>query len=92
VVALRIVGLVDGSPSPFDGLYLVEYDPDRPGVSPDGRPMLAHIVATAERPQAREFPNALEAMKCWRTVSRTWPMRSDGQPNRPLTAFTVEVA
>jgi hypothetical protein len=86
---LRIVGLCDGTPTAFDGKYLVDYDPTRPGVDPEGHEMIAHIEVTADPAQAREFRDAREALECWR---RSHGMRQDGMPNRPLTAFTVEVA
>ena len=28
----------------------------------------------------------------WARVSEKWPTRGDGKPNRPLTAFSVEIA
>lgn len=86
---LRLVGT--HFPTTFDGQYLVEYDPDRPGVDPDGSPMLAHIVASPDIERAKKFPSAREAMEEWRRISRSVPTRPDGKPNRPLTAFTVEV-
>lgn len=46
---IEILGLVDGSPSPFDRQFLVEFDPDRPGVAPDGRPIIFHLVTTTDR-------------------------------------------
>jgi hypothetical protein len=30
-------------------------------------------------------------MKDWKRTSKTHPRRPDGKPNRPMTAFTVEV-
>ena len=37
------------------------------------------------------FVSIAEAMEYWRTVSTTVPFRPDGKPNRPLTAYTVEI-
>lgn len=31
-----------------------------------------------------------EVMAFWKTTSRVNPIRADGRPNRPLTAFTIE--
>jgi hypothetical protein len=42
-------GQVDSS---LDGKYLVEYDPCRDGVAPDGTPMTAHVVVTDDPEQA----------------------------------------
>lgn len=90
---MQIVGLINGGATPFDGQWLVEYDPERDGRAPDGSPMLAHILTTPDIDQARVFDSHAEALDLWRSVcqrQRTrWP---DGKPNRPLTAFTVEIA
>jgi hypothetical protein len=90
-VVIRVWGPLDGTRTPFDGQYLVEYDPDRSGHDPEGRPMLAHVVTTPHVADARTFPTAVEAWACWRQQSSRWPTRPDGLPNRPLTAFTIEV-
>ena len=88
---MQIVGLVDGNSSAFDGKFLMEYDPEREGVSPDGLPMLAHIAVTLDPDDALTWERGSEALEEWKRVSVRWPRRLDGQPNRPLSAFTVEV-
>lgn len=90
-VVIRLWGLVDGTPTGFEGQFLVEYDPDRPGHDPHGRPMLAHVRTTPHVGAALTFPTGVEAWACWRQQSTRWPHRPDGRPNRPLTAFTIEV-
>lgn len=93
MATIKILGLAVGLPCPFDGQYLVEYDPDRRGVAPNGAALTAHIVCSPERFDAKEFRSVVEAMIEWKRASRAWPVREhDGQPNRPLTAFTVEIA
>lgn len=88
VHGVRFQGLAAGGPSPFDGMWLVEYDPGRPGVAPDGRPMLAHITATDDPAKAQRFTSIADFHDLWRATSgRTRP---DGRPDRPLTAFDVE--
>lgn len=89
---IRIIGLVDGQPSAYDGQYVVEYDPGRDGVEPgSGRPMLCHLVTTPDRAAARQL-SFREAMELLRLVDPRRPVRPDGRPNRPLTAFTVEMS
>ena len=40
---IRILGLVNGGKTPYDGQYVVEYDTSRPGREQwTGRPMLCH--------------------------------------------------
>lgn len=89
---IRIVGLVDGTPTDFDGQYLVEYDPSRVGTQPvTGRPMpVFHLVTTPDIRKATRFSTS-EVVSVYRAVDRRNPVNPDGQPNRPLTAFTVEI-
>lgn len=85
---LQIVGLVNGAPTVFDGQYIVEYDPGRSGLSPDGQPMVCHLVTTPDRDKATRY-GLREAVELHRSVDPDNPMRPDGRPNRPLTAFHV---
>jgi hypothetical protein len=85
---VRFHGLAAGGETPFDGMWLAEYDPGRPGVAPDGRPMLAHITATDDPAKAMRLPSLAAFHELWTATSgRTRP---DGRPDRPLTAFNVE--
>lgn len=88
---LKFEGMANGDPGPFDGQYLLEYDPERDGETPEGRPMIAHILATPDPSKALRFPGAREALECWKRTCERDPTRPDGRPNRPLTAFTVAV-
>jgi hypothetical protein len=82
---LRIQGLVDGTPSPYDGLYLTRFDFD------DCEPGQCRLHATAHHTEALRFESMLEALEVWKTVDPRAPLRPDGEPNRPLTAFSVSV-
>jgi hypothetical protein len=85
---MQIIG-IEGMSTPFDGEYLVEYDPSRNSFDPDGMPMLAHVVTTKNPSRAKRYEN-LEAIHAeWTRVDPRQPVRPDGQPNRPLTAFTI---
>jgi hypothetical protein len=46
---------------------------------------------TTDPLQAKMYADAKEATAEWRAVSHVRPVRPDGKPNRPLTAFTVEI-
>lgn len=87
-VVLKLVGLAAGGASPLDGLYLQEYDPTKPGVGPNGERMIAHIKATDRFEEAKRFPTLPEALECWKLA---YGRRPDGKPNRPLTAYSVEM-
>ena len=86
---IQIVSLSDGTKTPFDGKYLKEYDPMRDGMDPAGDPMSCHLVAVDKPEDAAQFSDAGTALACWRQRGRGW--RHDGEWNRPLTAFTVQV-
>lgn len=85
---LKIISLNDGSPTSFDGEYLLQYDPTRDGTDRDGNLMNCHLVTTPDPEKARQFASGIEALELWRLAHG---IRPDGRPNRPLTAFTVEV-
>lgn len=87
---VQIIGLAVGGKTALDGMWLVEYDPERDGVSPDGRPMNCHIEATYDRSAAKVFSGLPEAHVYIYRVSRRSPFRpGDGAPNRPLSAYTL---
>jgi hypothetical protein len=89
-VTIKVIGLVSGDPTGFDGQYVVEFDPCRDGIEPrSGMPMLAHLVTTPDIEAATKFTTT-DAFELWRSVDKRQPWRPDGKPNRPFTAFTVE--
>jgi hypothetical protein len=77
---------LEGTTSPFsenvDGSYVKTYDPDAFNGQGD-------MTATHDSKEAKRFPDAKAAMEFYRQVSTVRPVRGDGKPNRPLTAFTV---
>jgi len=66
------------------GEYLKSYDVE----AFDGR---GSAVFTRYISEAMQFDNSLDAMSHWRRQSKTHPVRPDGKPNRPLTAFTMTI-
>lgn len=80
------MGLIVGPEGETDpvGLYLSYYDPD--ALEGFGAAEWTDDVSKALR-----FDKASQAIEFWRQQSRARPFRHDGQPNRPLTAFSVEV-
>lgn len=80
--AIGVPGIADefiGEP-----VYLSEFDPDGHG----GR---GSFDWTADPDKAIRFPLASAARALWQTQSASVPLRPDGKPNRPLTAFTVDI-
>ena len=49
------------------------------------------IDLTNDRQQALRFKSFSEALACWKMQSETKPLREDGKPNRPMTAYSAEV-
>lgn len=66
------------------GQYLEMFDPD----AYEGR---GAAKWTDQKERALKFPNAGAALEEWRRASTVRPLRPDGQPNRPLTAFSVGI-
>ena len=72
-----------GTPPGLRGQYLVSYDVE----AHDGRGTAEFSESLYE---AMRFPTAMAAILAWKTQSTVCPLREDGRPNRPLTAFTME--
>ena len=67
------------------GQYLKRYDPE----AFDGQ---GDAEWTAKLADAIRFPDQVAAMRLWATQPKARPVRDyDGQPNRPLAAFTIEI-
>ena len=69
---------------PETGHYVQAFNPEEHS----GR---GSFLTTLAIERAAHFPTAVDAFAFWRTQSKVKPYRDDGEPNRPLTAFTVEV-
>lgn len=74
-----------GVPSPpeLEGQLLQSFDVE----AHEGRGTAAW---TADPRQAMRFDSAIAVIEAWRTQSAVRPLREDGHPNRPLTAFNIE--
>lgn len=77
-------GTIEQPGAKFTPGWLRAYDPDAYW----GR---GHVKVTTDPLEAKMFADATEATAEWRLVSHVRPVRRDGKPNRPLTAFTVEI-
>lgn len=82
---LKLVATVQGVPTEFDGKYVAAYDPS--WVNPRGYD--GGILEVTDDPAAAlRFAGAAEALAKWR---EPYGRREDGEPNRPLTAWSVEI-
>lgn len=75
--------IVEGYPV-RSGDYLRSYD----GEAHEGR---GYAVWTRDPALALRFETGAEAMRFWTQQPVSRPLRPDGRPNRPLTAFTVSI-
>lgn len=78
LVGAELLGVVDES----DGKFLQRFDAE-------ARSGKGDIRWTDDKDKALRFHDVGEALKTWKTVSAVNPLRGDGQPNRPLTAYSV---
>jgi hypothetical protein len=58
---------------------------------PEARAGRGAAKFTTDAALAMTFGTPAEAFEYWRQQSVTVPLRPDGEPNRPLTAFTMAV-
>ena len=84
-VLVRVVGTPSGQVTPHDGRFVVSWNPHTEfGV--------AELVTSDDHNAARVFADAAEVLGEYSTTSSVEPRRpTDGEPNRPLTAFTIEI-
>lgn len=90
MAVLKFVCRADGAPTPIDGHFLKEYDPERDG-GEDSVWVEAHLVTTEDRSEALDISSAA-LVRLYQAIDTRNPTRPwDGRPNRPLTAMTVEI-
>lgn len=85
LVVIRCMGLVNGGGQEFAGLLLRSFDPWQ------GNPYAGKVQWTDQLGLAMRFETPGNALLFWQQVSTRVPVRPDGEPNRPLTAWTVLV-
>lgn len=73
---------VDGFAEP--GQWVADYNPD----AKEGRGL---VISTRYAAKAKRFASASDAYVFVGQQSTIAPLRSDGKPNRPLTAWTVSI-
>jgi hypothetical protein len=82
---IRLIETRTGEPTEFDGQYVELYDPTY--IHPEGYDG-GLLVTTPDEARALRFPTVEAAFACYR---QEFGRRHDGEPNRPLTAWTVEI-
>jgi len=84
VIKIEWLGGHESFHSKEEGTYVHEFDPDGHGGHGD-------LVCTSDIKDAKRFESIADAFDFYRQQSKTHPLRHDGKPNRPLTAFTISV-
>jgi hypothetical protein len=86
--AIKLLMTARGIPTPQDGKFIVSYDPEP--VSLD-TPYDGGVLVTTDRVEdAKLFHDIAEAHEYW-MLGPELPRRADGQKERPLTAWTIEL-
>ena len=88
---IRIVGLVNGGKTAFDGQYVVSYDPGRNCIEPLTRKTMSCFLVTTPYIDKATRYDVVQAHRLWTSVDPRKPVRPDGKDNAPLTAFTIEI-
>lgn len=85
---IKIEGLMGQTitPNPYDptGSFVKSFDPD-------GNDGMGDLVLTEDVTKALQFDDAGAAFLLYQAQSKIRPLRPDGRPNKPLTAYTVSV-
>ena len=81
---IRLIGPVGFEDLTSAPTWLASFDVD----AHDG---LGRVNGTRHRHEAMRFTDMRAAFEAYRTQSRVRPLRPDGKPNRPLTAYTIEI-
>ena len=88
-VVIRIVGLANGQGHAFEGRYIKYWDVN---YLYQGRYDGGYLKLTRNIDKAQRYLSAEDAMLAWKAQApEPYHLRPDGEANRPLTAFTVEV-
>lgn len=83
-VVMKVWGRTNGSWIPERDTYLKSYDPE----AFDG---IGHAEFTADIKDALVMQDTAEFFRIWSAIPQNRPTRADGSPNKPLTAYDVEV-
>lgn len=88
---IKLLERVDGKETEHTGRYLVYANPDTHAA--DGTYDGGTLITTEYPQHAQLFADAGAALEYWRTpvTCACHRLRSDGKPNRPLTAYTATI-
>jgi hypothetical protein len=82
---IKVLQVASTGATPAKALWIRSYTPPHPA----DRYGTGHLELTDKPERALRFPDSPAAFKFWK---QQYGRRRDGKPNRPLTAFTVEIS
>lgn len=82
---IQLIQWADGRPLHCSGQYVQFVNVQLADLSPEW------LVPTPFINKARRWDTAADALKTWREILVSDPVRPDGEPNRPFTALTIEL-
>jgi hypothetical protein len=85
-VIISIVGWMLDRECPVAGMYIKAVDNQK---YVRGEIADEWLTMTSDPAEARVWETAADAMAIYREVYKAHPVRPDGKPNRPLTAFSI---
>ena len=83
-VIMQLMGVAPNGRPPPVPTYVKDVDFD----ADEGR---GRITMTQQLAEAKRFDGPAEALEYYKTPSKVVPLRPDGKPNRPLTAYNVQI-
>lgn len=81
---MKLHGLATGHTTPWDGQYLKNFDFEARG----GK---GAIMTTIDIMEAWLFDDMKAVWELYHTQPKCCPLRDDGEPNKPITAFNWEI-
>ena len=86
---MKVIRIIENSLGPdiepqYNGKFIVDYEFTK-------GERFGKLTVHGDINKAKRFNSAEDAIAFWTQVAPDQPTRDDGKPNRPLTAFSVEI-
>jgi hypothetical protein len=79
---MQILGEADDIMEQYAPIYLKTFDLEANGGH-------GAMQCTKDKSEAFKWDSMIDLMMAWKAPSESRPLRPDGKPNRPLTAFSI---
>lgn len=81
---IKLIAYANGAVCKGAGQFVMSFDHE----AFNGRGFIRH---SADIERAKQFDDQGAAFQFWRRIPMCKPRREDGQPNRPMTSYTIEI-